>query len=780
MSDVGLLAPESDSVDQESAGVVDAWLKTAPVVSVITTVGLVLTVMLWWGLRSIESDQYRVDQERQFLAQSTRFEQSVANLASELDKRAAFQSLQTLTPTPAALQIQTDLLGPVAYIELVRSEDEATELAEGEQSRISSDFELQFNPDSDRTDYPAMVLTRVVGSDIGTDLIGANIGGNGELLDNLRIQVLSERQTSAQSAIQGLELLGDPSTGVILVTPVTRTNGNESELRGALILWVDVVGMAESLDQASSHAIVSFNGRTLGDADLSGNEPFGQPSNFDAAGAQWSIQGYSDASGPGHWTSWLAMLAGLVLTFSAAGFARSVRRHAMTLGRLQRSEFDARHDELTGLFNRAGITAAVNALVGQGGPQQMVGLLFCDLDRLKVVNDSIGHSAGDEVLVAVADRLRRVVRPDDVIGRFGGDEFVIATLGLPAVSDLERLADRLLEALKEPVILSDKSAQIVSASVGIAHTTDGDGSSESLLRDADSAMYRAKDAGGASYVVFDSELRAQAVARLEVERELRRAIRRGQLVVHYQPIVDLVDGTVGRVEALVRWAHPERGMIPPGQFLSVASESGLIVDLGEHVLREACQQAARWSAELGRPLVMSVNVAERQLLDSTLIDTVRKVLAETGLQPYQLELEISEELIVEKLDGRLHMLRDLVSMGVKLAIDDFGTSRASLSQLKTLDMVHTLKIDRAFVNDVATDPVDRNIVTAIVALAKSVNMEIVAEGVEDPDQATVLNDLGVDQIQGFYFARPAAGDQIQSLLSKKFELPWDNPASKTD
>ncbi len=774
MSDVAIAVPNDAFTEEEPGGVVDAWLKNAPVVAVIGVVGLVLTALLWWGLRSIESDQFRVDQERQFLSQSTGFEQSIADLATELDKRASFQSLQTLTPTPAALRLQTDHLGPVAFIELVRSEVEATELAESEEGRVDQAFELMFNPAAESTDYPAMVLTRVVGSDVGTNLIGANIGGSGEFLENLRVQALAERQTQAYSAVPGLELLGDPSTGVILVTPVTRTRDGESVVRGALILWVDVVGMVERLNQPSSQAVVSFNGRTLGNMSFNEADAFGEPSDFSAAGAQWSIQGYSDGSQVAHWTSWLAMVAGIILTVSAAGFARSVRKHAMTLGRLQRSEYDARHDDLTGLLNRAGITKAVNELVDQRRPHQMVGLLFCDLDRLKVVNDSIGHSAGDEVLVAVADRLRRVVRPDDVIGRFGGDEFVIATLGLPAVSDLERLAERLMDSLKAPVILSDSSSQIVSASVGIAHTTGAlASSSESLLRDADSAMYRAKDTGGANYVVFDSELRAQAVARLEVERELRRAIRKGQLVVHYQPIVDLLDGTVGRVEALVRWAHPERGMIPPGQFLSVASESGLIVDLGEHVLREACRQAAQWSAALGRPLVMSVNVAERQLLDSTLIDTVTRVLAETGLDPKQLELELSEELIVEKLDGRLHMLRDLVSMGVKLAIDDFGTSRASLSQLKTLDMVHTLKIDRAFVNDVATDQVDRNIVTAIVALAKSVNMEIVAEGVEDPDQASVLNELGVDQIQGFYFARPASGEQTLNLLSKTFDLPWD-------
>ncbi len=760
---------QATAVKDEAArsfGVVDAWLKTAPVATVITAVGLVLTLALWWGLRSIENEQDQVDQDRQFLEQSTRLEQEIVDLAAELEERADFQGLQVLTPTPAALALQTEHLGPVAYAEMVNNSREAADLAESERTRVDPQFGLQFDPSPGRVTYPVLVLTRVVGSDIGANLLGSDIGASSAMFSELQLQSVSERQTMAQSQTPDLVLLGEPGKGVVLATPVT---GGDSEVRGVLMLWVDVEALVHANNDDQSVVVVSVDGSELGEGSEGLGQPFGEAITFSAAGVEWIIQGYSDGSSVVHWSSWLVLLAGLVLTTSAAGFARSVRRHAMTLGRLERSEFDARHDVLTGLLNRAGITMQVNELVARRSGQQMVGLLFCDLDRLKVVNDSIGHSAGDEVLVAVADRLRKVVRPDDVIGRFGGDEFVVATLGLPAVSDLERLAERLLESLKEPVILSDESSQMVSASVGIAVSTDDEGSSESLLRDADSAMYRAKDSGGASYVVFDAELRAQAVARLQVERELRRAIRKGQLVVHYQPIVDVLDGSVGRVEALVRWQHPERGMIPPGQFLSVASESGLIVDLGEHVLREACRQAAVWSAAMGRPLVMSVNVAERQLLDSTLINTVRTVLAETGLQPEQLELEI-----VEKLDGRLHMLRDLADMGVKLAIDDFGTSRASLSQLKLLDMVHTLKVDRAFVNDVATNEVDRNIVTAIVALAKSVKMEIVAEGVEDPDQASVLFELGVDQIQGFYFARPAAHDQIVSLLTKKFELPWES------
>ncbi len=480
-----------------------------------------------------------------------------------------------------------------------------------------------------------------------------------------------------------------------------------------------------------------------------------------------------------HVGSWIALAVGVVLTILIAFLLATVRRNATTIERLEKIEHDARHDMLTGLVNRAGLSDELHQRIADRRTNNLVGVILLDLDRLKVVNDSIGHSAGDEVLNTVADRLRECVREEDIVGRFGGDEFVIISSGVPAISDLTNLADRILESLKEPATLSDESQQMISASIGIAYFSKGEATAEDLLRDADVAMYKAKEAGGSRYVVFDAELREEAVARLAVERDLRQAIRTGQLIVHYQPIIDVRDGSVDRLEALVRWQHPERGMIPPGAFLSVAAESGLIVDVGEHVLRESCRQAAFWSQTVGRPVMVSVNVAERQLIDAGLIDLVRRVLAETGISPSQLELELTEELIVERLDSRLTILRDLVDMGVKLAIDDFGTSRASLSQLKRLDMVDTLKIDRAFVIDVANDHVDRKIITAIVALADSIGMETIAEGVEEPEQVLVLRELGVHRIQGFYFHRPAPAAQIVPVLNKTFDVPQEATSSSS-
>ena len=474
-----------------------------------------------------------------------------------------------------------------------------------------------------------------------------------------------------------------------------------------------------------------------------------------------ALRSLERASGQGHLGSTVALVAGLLLTGVSYLLAQSVRHHAATRRHLDRTTRDAVVDELTGLLNRKGITADIERRLAERTRADLVGVLFCDLDRLKVVNDSLGHAAGDEVLRVAASRLSKLVRERDAIGRFGGDEFVIVTTGLPTVRDLEILAGRLTESLQRPTVLTDSSAQVVSGSIGIAWVGGDDrASAGELLRDADVAMYRAKQDGGARYAMFDSSLRADAVTRLELEQELRRGIRDGQIEVHYQPIVDVRSARIDRFEALIRWNHPSRGTVHPSEFLPVAAESLLIVELGERVLGEACQQAVAWSAAAGRPISVAVNIAERQLLDQTLVDTVTRVLAASGLPPGQLELEISEELIMDRLDSSLIVLRQLDLLGVGLAIDDFGTSQASLSQLKRLAMVSTLKIDRLFVEGIATDEVDRKIVAAIVALADSVGMSVVAEGVESAAQARILAELGVGHLQGFLFARPGPAPDL--------------------
>lgn len=722
-----------------------------PLAPFIVAFGLLLAVSTWLGMRSVESSEAEVAYSRDLLEGSIRIE---ANLDQAAKAMAAMTESIRQGPTSATAAEQ--------YLKgagLMAFDDKATAepILAVAGARLDGDtvsIEMLITPtgvtesavEFDLADDPALARA-IERAQSGETMIG---------------------ETDSLAAAFGLDFPPDTPLSVM----VQQSASADSFVAIALIDIATIKLPFES-DALEIRAEVLQDGVSRSGVDLIPENQFGEPFEFIALGSEWTIVGQKDFIEADHSGSWLLLFAGTLFAGAAGLLAQAIRRQSIVLGRLDRTEHDATHDPLTGLLNRSGLTPDLEERLADRRGNNLVGVLFLDLDRLKVVNDSLGHSAGDEVLAIVADRLRTVVRDGDIIARFGGDEFVVVSSGLPAIRDLTGLAQRVLDALGEPATLSDESNQMIGGSIGIAYVTKGTATAESLLRDADLAMYRAKEGGGGRYEVFDAELRAAALARLEVERELRRAIRTGQLVVHYQPIVDVDTGRVTKLEALVRWQHPVKGMIPPGAFLSVAAESGLIVDVGEHVLREACRQARVWSEAVGRPVSVAVNVAERQLIDGHLVETVRRVLAETELDPHQLELEISEELIVERLDGHLHLLHELVDMGVGMALDDFGTSRASLSSLKRLDMVKTLKIDRAFVIDVATDPVDRKIITAIVALAHSVGMEVVAEGVEDADQATVLQELGVSKIQGFYFARPDTSDKVVTSLTKRYDLPWD-------
>ncbi len=496
-----------------------------------------------------------------------------------------------------------------------------------------------------------------------------------------------------------------------------------------------------------------------------------------AAGGLWWLLSTADPAGP--WFRLVVPLGAAVAVVVIAALARllvgSVAGRRRLSAELERVRRRVAIDELTGLANRQGIAVEIDRRLAIREPGELVAVLFCDLDRLRVINDSLGHIAGDEVLVLAARRLSRIVRQQDRLGRFGGDQFVVVTSGLPAIRDLELLAARLVEAMREPTALADGTAQVVSGSVGIAYAAaEQRVTSGELLRDAAVATEAAKRAGGDGHSVFDASQRAEAVARLSLEQELRAGLRHGQIAVHYQPIVSCADGRVDRVEALIRWDHPQRGTILPGDFLPVAAQSRLMVDLGRIVLTRACEQAVLWSEANGRPISVAVNVGERQLLDLGLVDTVTGVLAETGLPAEQLELEVTEELILDRLERSLLVLRQLDLLGVRLAIDDFGTSQASLGRLKELAMVSTLKIDRLFVDGIATDPVDRKIVAAIVALASTVGMEVVAEGVETAAQARVLADLGVEHLQGFLFTRPGSADAVAPIFARPQRHRWQH------
>ncbi len=429
--------------------------------------------------------------------------------------------------------------------------------------------------------------------------------------------------------------------------------------------------------------------------------------------------------------------------------------------RFDEAEHRAKHDPLTGLLNRSELFRQLDeSLIDATANDLVLGVLFLDLDRFKAINDSLGHEVGDELLMIVADRLRSTVRSTDVVARLGGDEFVILCRGLLHGDSVVATARQILKRFREPISLNAKE-HIVSTSIGIAIAKAGDNREpDELVSDADAAMYRAKETK-TGYAVFDEAQRQLARDRLDIEQALSKAIDRKEIIVHYQPIVDTKNRQLYGFEALVRWEHPERGMILPGEFLPIAAEAGMMDRLGELVLREACAQAAVWNhlSPAATRVRMGVNLAEQQLVDSKLAMQVAEVLDWSGIDPGQLVLEITEDVIVDHLDG-LTTLRDLRDLGVALAIDDFGTGQSSLSYVKQFDMVSTIKIDKAFVDEMHSANVDRAIVEAVVAMASALNLSIVAEGVEHFEQVEELQRLGVHLVQGYLFSPPIPADNV--------------------
>ena len=435
-----------------------------------------------------------------------------------------------------------------------------------------------------------------------------------------------------------------------------------------------------------------------------------------------------------------------------------------------RTDFEERlvhqtlHDDLTGLPNRSLLQDRLgHALAKTARSGRFVGVLFVDLDRFKVVNDALGHDAGDKVLVDVADRLSQTMRRGDTVARLGGDEFVVLCENLLNPEQAEAIAERLMKALKLP-FRTESGAIVLSASVGVAIGSDVKSDAVGLLRDADAAMYKAKEAGRARFVVFTQALRDLATERLELESDLRQAEARGELRLVFQPIVDLKTEQVRSVEALMRWEHRTRGAIPPAAFIPVAEEAGIIDDLGDFALREACFEAVRWR-DAGHPLPVAVNVSARQLTARDLPGRVRATLEGSGLEPELLKLEVTEGAIVNHAGAVMRVLRDLKELGVSLSIDDFGTGYSSLSYLGQLP-VDELKIDQAFVADVATRDADRAVVAAIVDMAKAHGLAVVAEGVEQPAQAEALKSIGCQLAQGYLFARPQSARALGALLAR--------------
>jgi diguanylate cyclase (GGDEF)-like protein/PAS domain S-box-containing protein len=424
----------------------------------------------------------------------------------------------------------------------------------------------------------------------------------------------------------------------------------------------------------------------------------------------------------------------------------------------------ALHDPLTGLANRvlfADRIAQAQAHAKRDG--HSIGVLFCDLDQFKLVNDTLGHEAGDELLREVAPRLSAALRGGDTVARFGGDEFGILVERAGSIRSVTRAAERVAAALTAPFVLRGRE-HFVTASIGIAIGT-GDEPPEALIRDADLAMYRAKDRGRGRYEIFDQLMRARAVDHLRTENELRQALERDELVVHYQPLVSLTTGAVSGCEALVRWQHPERGMVSPAEFIPLAEESGLIVEIGDRVLETACADAAAWHRRHpdSRPVGISVNISTRQLADREFPDRVRGVLDRTGLQPLSLSLEVTETMLIDELENPSDGCKRLKALGVGLVLDDFGTGFSSLGYLRRFPF-DLLKIDRSFVERIGSDAADAAIVEAVTQIAEALGLKVVAEGVETSDQLAAVRDLGCHFAQGYLFARPLAADVAAEFL----------------
>jgi diguanylate cyclase (GGDEF)-like protein len=416
----------------------------------------------------------------------------------------------------------------------------------------------------------------------------------------------------------------------------------------------------------------------------------------------------------------------------------------------------AMHDALTGLPNRALFYDRLGQALNRGGRQgTAVAVLFLDLDRFKLVNDSLGHSAGDKLLVAVAERLAGVLRAGDTAARFGGDEFVILCEDVSGERQAIAIAERIASELEAPFVI-DSDEVFAHTSVGIALAAEPGARPEALIRDADAAMYRAKERGGGVYEVFDDAMRERAVRRMATENALHRALDRGEFVMHYQPIVQMATGALYGVEALARWQHPERGLVMPGEFIEAAEETGLIIALGAWAFDTACRQSAAWDGTV----MMSVNLSARQCTHPDLVATFRAILQRTGADPAAVSLEITETALMEDIELSTATLLALKELGLRLALDDFGTGYSSLRALQHLP-VDVVKIDRSFIEPIERDPQEAAIVAAVISLSHALGLRTVAEGIETIAQVDRLRALGCDLAQGFYFAKPGPAADVR-------------------
>jgi diguanylate cyclase (GGDEF)-like protein len=429
-------------------------------------------------------------------------------------------------------------------------------------------------------------------------------------------------------------------------------------------------------------------------------------------------------------------------------------------------EHQANYDALTGLPNRNLLHDRLRQAVYSQRASRAIAVVFMDLDHFKFVNDSLGHSTGDLLLKAMAERLRTVLREGDTVGRVGGDEFVLILNDQSNEEIIYRAMQRISAKVSEPITIEGKELYVTS-SAGISIYPQDGRDVDTLLKNADAAMYRAKDHGRSNFQFYTSEMNERVNERLALENALRRALERHELALHYQQKVNLKTGQIVGAEALVRWMHPEWGLVRPARFIPLAEETGLIVSIGEWVLREACRQSRAWIDAGLDPGVVSVNLSVRQFRQEGLVRSVDRILHETGLEPAQLEMELTESMVMHNVDAAIAILQGLKQLGVALSVDDFGTGYSSLSYLKDLP-IDALKIDRSFVRDIGggEEAEDGVLAQAIISLGHSLHLKVIAEGVETDAQMRFLRRQGCDEVQGFYYGEPVPPEAHARLLEK--------------
>lgn len=479
---------------------------------------------------------------------------------------------------------------------------------------------------------------------------------------------------------------------------------------------------------------------------------------------------FRDVPGP-----WSESDRALMQEFAAMATTELGLRHLLAEREVRERQLrhDSLHDALTGLPNRAyfmrRLADATDRARRMG--DSLFAVVFLDLDDFKLINDSMGHHVGDEVIMAVARRLEECVRGGDIVARLGGDEFAILLERVADARDTAIVAERVQEALSAEFNVGGFEHR-VTASIGVALSSSANERPEYLLRSADMAMYRAKNAGRNRFEMFDRAMHAEALARLQIENELRRAVDNQQFLLHYQPIVSLATGRIEMVEALIRWRHSERGIVPPADFVGIAEETGLIIPMGRWALREACNQVQQWQKELGwdEPVGLSVNLSVKQFGQVDLVRMVAATLKETGFAASSLHLEITESAIISQSHPAVNIIHDLRALGVAIHLDDFGTGYSSLSYLHRIPL-DAIKIDRAFTSAIDSENLSREVVRAILGLVRAVGVDAIAEGVTSETQVEVLRDLGCEYAQGYLYSRPLPPDEIRELLNQRHVAP---------